>query len=139
MNEAISMTAIILMIIGAMIGEQLGTWGAIVGGYIGLALATPTKHTSSFSNIDCGSENNPTSSWLSDFPASSPYLSLVNPEAPTLHQSEISDSSTLFDDPMGFSESSYINPASGLPMINDGITGFDVGGNIYGTSSDDFL
>ena len=139
MNEGICMTAIILMIIGATLGEQLGTWGVIAGTYIGLALATPTQHTSSFSNIDCGSESNPNSSWVPDFPSHSPYLSLVDPEAPTLHQSEINDSSTLFDDPMPFSESSYINPASGLPMIDDGITGFDTGGNTFGTSSDDFL
>ncbi|WP_155939925.1 hypothetical protein [Marinobacter sp. HL-58] len=133
------MTAIILMIIGATLGEQLGTWGGIVGAYIGLALATPTKHTSSFNNIDCESENNPTSSWLPDFLPDSPHLSLLNPELPTLLHDDISDSSTLLDDQMGFSGSSYMNPASGLPMIDDGIAGFDVGGNTFGTSSDDFL
>lgn len=31
----------------------------------------------------------------------------------------------------------WINPATGLPMISDGPSGFDVGGNTYGLSNDD--
>ena len=34
-----------------------------------------------------------------------------------------------------FSNCHSINPASGLPMMGDGIGGFDVGGNTYGTDS----
>lgn len=133
------MTAIILLIIGATLGGQFGTVGAILGAYIGLALAAPTNRGNAFDNTDCDYQGKQNLAWLPDFPPSSPHFSLSDPAVPILHQGDLSDSSTLFDDPMGFSESSYINPASGLPMINDGITGFDVGGNIYGTNSDDFL
>ncbi len=44
-----------------------------------------------------------------------------------------------FDIDDGFMDTHQINPASGLPMMGVGITGFDVGGNPYGTdlSSDD--
>ncbi|TYC63796.1 hypothetical protein FMN52_00805 [Marinobacter sp. BW6] len=133
------MAAITIMIIGAAIGGQLGTVGAIVGAYIGLALATPIKQTSTFSNIDCGTENKSTLGWIPDFPPAASYSPLANYETPTLHQDVINDSSTLFDDPMSSSEPSHINPATGLPMIDDGITGFDVGGNTFGTSSDDFM
>ncbi|MFG6486877.1 hypothetical protein ACG04R_09350 [Roseateles sp. BYS78W] len=43
-----------------------------------------------------------------------------------------------FGDPLeGSSAPSFtsINPATGLPMIDDSGVGFDVGGNLYGTSS----
>jgi len=51
--------------------------------------------------------------------------------------SSCSTSSSLFDDS---SHCTSINPASGLPMIGDGIGGFDVGGNLWGCdSSTDFL
>ena len=45
-----------------------------------------------------------------------------------------SDTLNFFDDD---SSSDYhsINPASGLPMMGEGIGGFDVGGNTYGTDS----
>lgn len=48
-----------------------------------------------------------------------------------------STSSSLFDDSSHFTS---INPGSGLPMIGDGIGGFDVGGNPWGCDSPtDFL
>jgi hypothetical protein len=40
-----------------------------------------------------------------------------------------------FWDTDAFSNYHSINPASGLPMMGDGIGGFDVGGNTYGTDS----
>lgn len=47
------------------------------------------------------------------------------------HASSMADDYQDYD----IDSSPVINPATGLPMVGDSIGGFDVGGNVYGSSS----
>ncbi len=48
-------------------------------------------------------------------------------------ENEDDDFKPFYKNSFGFT----INPASGLPMINEDISGVDIGGNLYGTNNDD--
>jgi hypothetical protein len=131
------MIQLILLILGASVGGQFGTLGSIVGAFIGLALASPKSQPESMAGSNNDTEITPNFSWLTDGIPSASSMSSCEPEGPGL-QMDLQDSlpdTTV--EPLSLSEPTYINPASGLPMIDDGIGGVDVGGNIFGTSSDD--
>jgi hypothetical protein len=66
-------------------------------------------------------------------------MSSCEPETPDLRMDLHDSLPDTTPEPISLSEPSYINPASGLPMVDDGIGGVDVGGNIFGTSSDDLF
>jgi len=131
------MAQITLLILGASIGGQFGALGSIVGAFIGLAIASPKSQPDSMSGSINDTEITPNSSWLTDGVPGASSMSSCEPEWPEVQMDILDSLPDATVEPISFSEPTYINPASGLPMIDDGIGGVDVGGNIFGASSED--
>ena len=133
------MAQIVLLIIGASIGGQFGTVGSIVGAYIGLALACPKNQPRSMGGSSSAPTVAPNFSWLTDSVPSASSTSSCEPEMPDLRMDLHDTLPGTTPQPISLSDPSHINPASGLPMIDDGIGGVNVGGNTFGASSDDHI
>jgi hypothetical protein len=107
----------LLIIVGMYLGSMLGGWGMIVGAIVGI-----------FAGASMGSQ--PAEPSFSDH--RDPFW--LRHENPTEH-----DDGSPFDSAISATEmhhstlpSGQINPATGLPMLDD-FGGVDVAGNPYGT------
>ncbi|SFE77113.1 hypothetical protein SAMN04487869_1173 [Marinobacter sp. DSM 26671] len=123
------MLTLICLIFGASIGSQFGITGGVFGALLGLILANSTS--ASWQVPDTGLQADNTC--LTDFTS--------------FTDSEISHTGLELSDPFSDSaleeisstDSTWINPATGLPMIGEGTSGMDIGGNIFGAGSHDHL
>jgi hypothetical protein len=147
------MRTINLMSAGAVFGGLESPFFAIIGAILGFLIARSTSSPAPPNHRSYG-HSSPSVHLLDPlhthrFSADNDWQldsSYDRPKAPQkfdtdLHSPFSNDSGLLTDrvsdldvfDDMG----SYINPATGLPMMDDMEAGFDVGGNLYGTGTDD--
>lgn len=132
------MAYIIFLIVGGFIGSQFGAAGGLVGALIGLVLA------SSASGISEGGANSrqfQNSTWLTQ-PDESGTTGISNLQ----HDDGFTNDLFIDDRTPGasidrhwISEPVYTNPATGLPMAEEGMFGIDVGGNLFGSNNHDAM
>ncbi len=121
------MLTLICLIFGVSIGSQFGITGGIFGALLGLILANSAS--ASWQIPDTGLQAN--DECLEEFTS-------VTEAATTNIGVEISDpfSDSALEE-ISSTDSTWINPATGLPMIGEGTSGMDIGGNIFGAGSHD--
>ncbi|KXS53416.1 MAG: hypothetical protein AWU57_2199 [Marinobacter sp. T13-3] len=124
------MTYLLMIFAGGITGLYLaGPVGAFLGVLAGVGGSAWLEQTEP--NIDAGS-------WDSEVDVDYGH---------PLNDSDAASYGRYDDDPMFYEDRHQstvfdINPATGLPMLNDGIGGIDVGGNPYGSelsSHDDLI
>lgn len=121
-NQGMTMRYLLLMLAGATTGLILsGSVGALFGVVAGFAVSALNELT--------GEENDDVSDTVSESMTHDSFDSQLSTGLGT--DSEICN----FESDDSFWDTHYINPANGLPMMSGGITGFDVGGNLYGMDS----
>ena len=130
---------IFLGILGTLINPLCGLIGAVIGFFYGSFSGDQEdsvfSEDSSVSSPDAFDDRSVSGSEFFDDWDSMDHSSGVH--------SEIEMTETPFESATNFPETDFntslteINPASGLPMVGDGIGGVDVAGNPYGF--DDFL
>jgi hypothetical protein len=133
------MAYIILIILGGSVGSQFGAAGGLIGVLIGLALAGSVSGSPEAAS-SC-SEQFQDLTWLTQ-----------NDDIGTTGISSLQDDYVFLDDSFPDDNASYIttnhhpiseptwtNPATGLPMTGEGISGLDVGSNVFGSSNNDLM
>ncbi|MCK0165387.1 hypothetical protein [Marinobacter sp. S6332] len=130
------MAYIIFFIAGGVIGSQFSPAAGIVGALIGLALAGSESGASEGS---ASSSQFHHSTWLtqSDEGGTTGISSLQHDDC--FSNNLFIDDSTpgASIDHHWISEPVYTNPATGLPMAEEGMFGIDVGGNLFGSNNHD--
>ncbi|MBK1885601.1 hypothetical protein [Marinobacter sp. DY40_1A1] len=132
------MAYIIFFIAGGLIGSQFGPAAGIVGALIGLALAGSESGSSEGS---ASSDRFQQSTWLTqpDETGTTGISSLQHNDGFS-NDLFIDDSSPGTSiDHQWISEPIYTNPATGLPMVEEGMFGIDVGGNLFGSNNHDAM
>lgn len=147
------MRTIILIIAGAVFGGLESPFFAIIGAILGALIARSTSSPALPDHRSYGHSSPPVH--LLDplhshrFSADDDWQVISSndhSDAPLQIDHDVhspfSDDSDLLADSFAFSDHldhsvSPINPATGLPMMGDMEAGFDVGGNLYGTGTDD--
>ena len=147
------MRTIILIIAGAVFGGLESPFFAIIGAILGFLIARSTSSPALPDHRSYGHSS--PSMHLQDplhthrFSADNDWQAISlndHSDAPVQLDHDVrspfSDDSDLLADSFAFSDHldhsvSPINPATGLPMMGDMEAGFDVGGNLYGTGTDD--
>ena len=121
------MLTLICLIFGASIGSQFGIAGGFFGALLGLMVASSASAPRQMP--DTGLE--------ADDICLTDSTSFTDPGIfhTGLELSPVSSDSALEE--ISSTDSTWINPATGLPMIGEGSSGMDIGGNIFGASSHD--
>lgn len=121
------MLTLICLIFGASIGSQYGNTGGVFGALLGLMLANSASASTQMPNTGLQADNTclTESTSFTDSGISHTGLELSD---------SLSDSAL---EEISSTDSTWINPATGLPMIGEGTSGMDIGGNIFGAGSHD--